>query len=61
MSSRVHPEETYFTVAKCICHRVFIWWKVVLKLRNVYFIKRKVVLKLRNVYIITCSSREKLL
>ena len=36
---RVHQEECYFKVAQCICHHVFIRWKVVLKLRNVYIIK----------------------
>ena len=59
ISLRVHQEECYFKVAQCICHHVFIWWKVVFKAaESIYhhvFIRWKVVLKLRNVYIIKCS------
>ena len=61
ISSRVHPEESCFKVAKCQYHYAFIWRKDVLKLRNVYVITRKVILQLRNVYIITRSLEEKLL
>ena len=59
ISSRVHLEESCFKVVECICHHKERYFKVSECICHHVFIWRKVVFKLRNVYIIRCSSQGK--